>query len=188
MPKRRSPEEVAASLAADPRSMQPWQIKSRLRRGTQDPEEARIALGGKHIDEWDPEELARGKPRNAGGTFTGKTPAWVTEELQDEAARRFKAWLRREMAGKSVSAIRAVGELVHDAESDRVRLDAAKFLLEQVVGKPQQEITGDVRMDLQHMLAGMLVNPDGMEAVDYDLDEEDVEEVEFEDDDEDDLD
>lgn len=152
-------EEAAARLAEDTRAMTPWQIRQRLRRGTQDPEEARIAMGGKPVDEWDHEELARGRPRNSAGNFGGAIPAWVTEDVQEEAHRRFKQWLKREMSRHSITALETVADLVGDADTDRVRLDASKFLLEHVVGKPQQDIKGDVQVKLAGLLAGVIVNP-----------------------------
>lgn len=155
------------------RSTHPKAIRARLRAGTEDPEWARIQMGGKHIDDWSIEELARGRPKNDKGTFQGSKPAWVTDEMAEEAQRRFKKWLRSEMMAGSISAVSTVKELVFDAESDRVRLDAAKFLLEHVVGKPQQEITGDVRMNIQHLLAGVLVTPEGAEAIDAEIIDDD---------------
>lgn len=180
--KRHTPSRAETGL---PVSQDPRSIRKRLRRGTQDPEAARIAMGGKAIEEWDHEELARGRPRRSDGTFKGPIPAWVTDELQEEAARRFKRWLRNEMAAKSIPAMRAVADLVEDAESDRVRLDAAKFLLEHVVGKPQQEVTGDIRMNIQHLLANVLVTPEGDEAIDAEIIDDDDDSDDWSDDDED---
>lgn len=144
---------------------EPHLIRHRLRKGTLDPEIGRELLGGKPIEEWDLDELARGRPRAADGTFKGRKPAWVTPQLQEEAQTRFREFLKGELAAGSLRALARVKDLVDDAESDRVRLDASKFILEYLIGKPTQEIKADIGLQLQGLLAGVLVNPDGQEAI-----------------------
>lgn len=143
----------------------PELVRRRLKRGTLDPESARELLGGKHIDEWDLDELAKGRPRCANGTFKGPKPAWVTPQLQEEAQVRFREWAKGELSKGSIKALATVMELISDAESERTRLDASKFTLEYVLGKPTQEIKADVGLQLQGLLAGVLVNPDGQNAI-----------------------
>ena len=43
--------------------------------------------------------------------------------------------------------------------SASVKLDATKFLLEHVVGKPKQHITQDISVKLQGLLGTVMVNP-----------------------------
>lgn len=153
-------------------------ILNRLRRGTLDPEIARQKLGGKPIEEWDLDELARGRPRDVGGGFRGQKPAWVTPQLEEEAYTRFRKWVKGELSGGSIRALNRIKDLVDDAESDRVRLDAAKFLIEHLVGKPTQEVKGDINMQIQGLLAGVLVNPDG-ESANPEIGSGDIEEAEL---------
>src|SRR5262245_63124610 len=35
----------------------------------------------KPIEQWDPEELARGRPRSRDGNFTGRPPRWITRAV-----------------------------------------------------------------------------------------------------------
>lgn len=151
------------------------QVLTRLRRGTLDPEIARQALGGKPIEEWDLDELARGRPRASDGSFKGPAPTWVTAELKEEAYNRFKEYVKGELAGGSLRALSRIKDLIDDAESDRVRLDASKFVLEHLIGRPTQEVKGDISLNLQQILAGVLVNPNGAEAIDVEAEYEELE-------------
>src|SRR6478609_9046244 len=52
--------------------------RRKMRRGEALMDDALIEIGWKPVEEWDDEELARGRPRNSLGTFTGRKPGWVT--------------------------------------------------------------------------------------------------------------
>jgi len=52
----------------------------------------------KPIEEWDWQELARGRPRCADGTFKGVAPQWVTLAVRNEAKRRLLARANAEIA------------------------------------------------------------------------------------------
>src|SRR4051794_35813754 len=49
-----------------------------------------IAELHKPLEEWDDEELARGRPRAMDGSFRGKSPDWINRQVHEEALRRFK--------------------------------------------------------------------------------------------------
>jgi hypothetical protein len=73
-------------------SRKPKEIRKRLRRG--DNLERDLAMleeaGYKPVSEWDDEELARGRPRDRRGLFSGRTPEWRKEQVEAEALRRHK--------------------------------------------------------------------------------------------------
>ncbi|AVR56897.1 hypothetical protein PBI_TRISCUIT_24 [Microbacterium phage Triscuit] len=123
----------------------------------------------KPLREWDNEELARGRPRSADGTFSGPTPEYVTMEMHEEAMDRFTSIVRTGMRTATVDALKVLGEILNDEEVDNrgkpvvaagTKLDAAKFLIEHIVGKPTQHIESDVSVKLQGILGAVMVNPD----------------------------
>jgi hypothetical protein len=127
----------------------------------------------KPIDEWDMEELARGRPRNKSGTFTGPSPSWLTPLIIKQAKDRLRVLTRDEIAVFSSDATRVLHKLMVSDELDddgkpivsaSVKLNAAQYLLDQTIGKATNpvEVTGNVQ--LQHLFASVVVNPDGSEA------------------------
>ena len=162
----------------------------------------------KPIEEWDMEELARGRPRAADGSFRGKKPAYVSRELHETAMDNFKQMVRSEMNGNTVDALLVLNEVLsnndHDAKGRPVvgwatKVDAAKWMVEHVLGKAVQPTTSDISAKLQLILGAAMVNPSDsempaelegyrpahigfrQEAVDPDADpeDEDVEEAEI---------
>ncbi|MEV0811422.1 hypothetical protein [Micromonospora sp. NPDC050200] len=73
-------------------SRKPKEIRKRLRRG--DNLERDLAMleeaGHKPVSEWDDEELAKGRPRDRRGSFSGRAPEWRKEQVEAEALRRHK--------------------------------------------------------------------------------------------------
>jgi hypothetical protein len=123
----------------------------------------------KPLREWDNEELARGRPRNKDGTFSGPSPEYVTMEMHEEAMDRFTSVIRTGMRVATVDAIKVLGEIITDQELDNrgkpvvaagTKVDAAKFLIEHLIGKPTQHIESDVSVKLQGILGAVMVNPD----------------------------
>lgn len=122
----------------------------------------------KPLADWDAEELARGRPRNSKGGFTGPKPAWVSAEMHEEAMDRFKSIIRTGMRVATVDAIEFVKRVMNDDSTDNrgrpivpasTKLQAATFLIEHLAGKPTQRIESDVSVKLQGILAGVMVNP-----------------------------
>jgi hypothetical protein len=137
------------------------------RRGETIPKQERDMIW-KPIEDWDIEELARGKPRNANGDFRGKTPAYVTREVHEQAMDLFKRQIRLEMNGKAVDALMVLSQILGNDEVDEkgrplvaagTKLDGAKFLIEHVIGKAVQPTTNDISVKLQGILGMALVNP-----------------------------
>ncbi len=182
----RVPEEVSTAEQwrrdQEGNSLRPKQIRARKRRlrarGKPDgltKEEAQ-AFYHKPIEEWDMEELAHGKPRNASGNFKGRKPSWVTPAVGEEMSKRFKAVIKEHMNVHTVSALEKLGELIENDERDEkgkpivapsVQLQAAQFLLEHVVGKPKQEVKSEISVALQGVLAQVMVNPTELATGNY---------------------
>jgi hypothetical protein len=126
------------------------------------------ALHKKPLADWDAEELARGRPRDAKGGFKGPKPAWVTAEMHEEAMDRFKSIVRTGMRVASIDAIEFMQRMINDEETDNrgrplipasTKLQAAQFLVEHLVGKPTQRVESDVSVKLQGLMAQVMVNP-----------------------------
>src|SRR6266702_2870020 len=90
-------------------------IRRRARAGKMDPKEAAKALYGKPIDD---DELAHGQPRAEDGKFHGRPPAWLTDELNAEAERRFRTVIRRHLNVSTLSATKIVAKLMEDERED----------------------------------------------------------------------
>jgi hypothetical protein len=148
------------------------QIRARMRRKAKrgeliTDEEQRMLY--KPIEEWDLDELAHGRPRGPGGTLRGPAPKWITREMHERATSLFKAAVRSQMNGHTPGAIETINKILTSEEVDEkgkpivpasTKLDAAKFLLEHVVGKPTQRVESDISVKLQGILAQVMVNPD----------------------------
>lgn len=143
------------------------QIRARARRKEKMLAEE-LAMLWKPVDEWDHEELARGRPRDAAGGWRGKSPEWVSRAVHEEVLKRFQTVVKTEMNQHTLIALTVVEHLLKSDEIDdkgkptvsaATKLDAAKFLLEHVVGKPKQRIETDISVKLQAMLGMAMVNP-----------------------------
>lgn len=130
----------------------------------------------KPLDEWDADELARGRPRNSKGKFSGPNPTWVTAEVHEEAMDRFKSIVKTGMRIATVDAIKVVQDILNDDSTDNrgrplvaasTKLQAATFLIEHVAGKPTQRIENDVSIKLQAILGSVMVNPSELATGNY---------------------
>lgn len=145
------------------------QIRQRARRKMKiAQDEIQLLYEGRGIDTWDAEELARGRPRASDGTFKGKAPAFIDRNLHEQIVKRFEEIVRQEMNAYTVDALRVVGKILDNEEVDDknkplvaagTKLDAAKFLIEHVIGKPKQRMETDISVKLQAILGHAMVNP-----------------------------
>jgi hypothetical protein len=147
-------------------------LRRRVNKGVKIADEAWNQLY-KPIEEWDMEELARGRPRNAAGNFIGPTPQYMTRELHERAMERFKSLIRNDMNAHSITALKTIQLVLESEEVDArgkpivpasTKMDAAKFLLEHIVGKPTQPTTADISVKLQGILGTVMVNPMELQA------------------------
>lgn len=168
----RTPESDDRPMNAKGRLMTAKQVRSRARRQIQKgkpvADEDFEAWSGKPIDEWDIEELARGRPRDAGGHFRGMPPKYMPRAVHERIAERFKMLVRDQMNQNSVVALGVVKNILINEEVDEkgkplvpagTKLDAAKWLVEHVVGKPVQPTQTDISVKLQGVLGAVMVNP-----------------------------
>jgi hypothetical protein len=94
----------------DGKLMTPKQIRARARRrGEKAKRKGRQGKAGaimtpdelaamyKPLEDWDLEELARGRPRAQDGTFRGRSTGWINRETHEEAMKRFKEVVKTEL-------------------------------------------------------------------------------------------
>lgn len=168
-PKRPAPRD------ADGKLLTPKQIRARARRRVKRneviSEQEMEYLYRKPVSEWDLQELAHGRPRNEKGHFRGPNPSWISAVVHEEAMAKYTAAVKTSMRATTVDALSVITELINDDNVDEkgkpivpagTKLDAAKFLIEHVVGKPTQRIESDVSVKLQGILGQVLVNPADM--------------------------
>lgn len=149
------------------------QARARARRNVREREKS-LALLYKPVDQWDDEELARGRPRAADGTFRGATPEWVNRAVHEEALKRFTEVSRGEQQATvplALSTIRTI--LTNEDLDDRgkpvvpwgVKADVAKWSIEHLLGKPTQRHEMDISVKLQGILATVMVQADEQGAL-----------------------
>ena len=168
------------------KSNRPTAIRNRLKRADKKFEEAKADVElyyQKPIDEWDFEELQRGRPRNKNGDFTGRAPKWLTPVLMAEAQSRLKTMSAQQLGMYAGDAIKVMHELMMKSRVPMVRFQAAKYVLDQIIGLPTQRVEAKAQIEFESLLADVMVNPDGSEdGMIIDLDEEEWEEEEDDDD------
>lgn len=122
----------------------------------------------KPIEEWDLEELARGRPKGADGTFRGRKPGWITREVHERAMELFVENTRGEMGALTPDALDSLRWVLSSDEVDErgkpivpasAKNQASMFILEHVVGKPKQHVQQDISVKLQGILGSVMVNP-----------------------------
>lgn len=123
----------------------------------------------KPVEKWDLEELARGRPRNKSNNFSGvQRPKWVPQEVHEEALSVFQNVVKTNMNVSAIHALEAIKTLLENDEYDdrgrplvspSTKLDASKYLLDHVVGKPKQHVQNDISIKLQSILGVVMGNP-----------------------------
>jgi hypothetical protein len=160
-------------------SRDPKQVRARMRRQREyDEHERQIQEETgviKPLEEWDLEELARGRPKNRNGKFSGPAPRWITRETHELAMERFKSLVKEEMAATTEDGLKAIRKILRNDDLDQrgrpvipptVKLQAAQFLIEQMVGRAVQPTTSDISVKLQGLLAQVTVIPGSEGAAD----------------------
>lgn len=147
--------------------MTPKQIRARSRR-RKAVYEKELAEMYKPVEEWDAEELARGRPRAADGSFKGKPPMWMTTAFHEQIIRRFEVIVKEEMNSMTVEALTVLATVLKDNTTDfrgkdrvspNVKVDVAKFLIEHIIGKPKQRTESEVSVKLEGLLGLAMVQP-----------------------------
>lgn len=120
----------------------------------------------KPMDEWDEEELARGRPRAIDGTFRGRPPVWVSRAMHETAIETFRENIRGRMRVNAIAAVEYLQGVLGDDSVDEkgrpnvsasTKTQAAMFLVEHLLGKPKQEVSADISVKLQGVLAQAMV-------------------------------
>ncbi|MGX9924118.1 hypothetical protein ACWIG4_30190 [Streptomyces sp. NPDC002248] len=169
---RRVPEGDIRPRTSEGRLTDPKQVRARVRRkiskGQKISEEEFEIWAGKPIDQWDLEELSRGRPRDARGGFRGRPPLYMPRAVHERITDRFKLLVRNEMNVSTAQALGVISSLLSSEELDDkgkpivpagTKLDAAKWLVEHVIGKPVQPTQTDISVKLQSILGTVMVNP-----------------------------
>lgn len=122
----------------------------------------------KPVEEWDLEELARGRPRNMQGNFRGAKPQWITRDVHERSMDLFRKAVKMEMNAAAPTAINIIYAMLENEEVDdkgkpvvpwATKFQAATFLLEHIVGKPTQRVENDLSVKLQAILGVVMANP-----------------------------
>jgi hypothetical protein len=162
------------------KSNRPSAVRQRLRKANQTFEDAKADVElyyQKPIEEWDWEELQRGQPKTRDGRFVGGRPKWITPVLMAEAQARLRVMTAQQLGRYAGDAIKVMAELMNTSRVPMVRFQAAKYVLDQIIGLPTQRVETKAQSDFESLLADVMVNEDGSEdAMVIDLDETEWEE------------
>jgi hypothetical protein len=152
-------------------SKDPAQVRNRIRRRGHDIERDIAILYKKPIEEWDLEELARGKPRNKVGNFSGRPPEWITPAVIKESRRRLMDQTFGELAGYAEVALRVLEKLMKSEEVDangrplvdaKTKLAASTYVLDHIIGKPKAIVEiEEAKANQRLALAAAIVLDDG---------------------------
>lgn len=168
---------MVAGRSRDPSklSTNPKQIRTRMRRrGVKMDEDIRLYMEHayhKPIEEWDLEELARGRVRDKNGEFRGRAPSWVTPEIMKEAKRRLLLETYGKLAGHIDQAVLTMGNLLVSEDTDdngkplvdaRTKFAAAAFIIEHTIGKPKAVIEHTADENVRGAIAAAIILDDGM--------------------------
>lgn len=139
----------------------------------------RILTGQDDLSDWDDEELRKGTRRDKNGKWQGKAPIVVPKALHDELIRRTMLHANEIMQDNLEEAVR---ELVHIATSEaceaKDRLRAISMIMDRVMGKPADKVEISGQSPWLVALQGGIVTMNGNGVVE----EDDVDEAEWEDD------
>ena len=160
---------------AEGKLLTPKQIRARARRKTKRSDvmsdQELEYLYKKPVEEWDLEELAHGRPKGKDGRFRGPRPKWINAAIHERAMEKYTAAVKGSMRETTVDALQLLKDLIANDDVDDkgkpivpagTKLEAAKFLIEHVVGKPTQRIESDISVKLQGILGSVIVNPNDM--------------------------
>lgn len=139
------------------------------------------------VEEWDDEELARGRRRDKNGRFTGRDPVVVPTHVYHEVVRRSirRAQLTLHDGGTEAATVKAIQTLVaimsSEAADEKARVAAAKIIIDRGLGKESTNVEVTVRPPafLGVIQAGLVALPSGSDDSDI-IDAEVIEEGDVE--------
>lgn len=123
----------------------------------------------KPLDQWDLEELKRGRPRGIDGKFRGPTPqgflrAEIKEKIREELQRR----VRGKLDTLTIDALSTIEAIMDNNEIDGrgrpivpagVKMRAAEFVVDHMMGKPVARVENDLSAKLMAVLGDVMVAP-----------------------------
>lgn len=155
-------------------SSRPRAVRRRLRAKTKRLEASVLhdieVMYHKPVEEWDWEELAHGRPRNDDGSFSSAKPKWITPAITAEAKRRMRLMTEEQVMVHADDAVRVLSMLMTNDRTDEfgklvvpasVKLQAAQYVLNQIMGTPKARIEFEDHNPLAELMGAILVNPDG---------------------------
>lgn len=182
-------------------SDKPSQIKNRLKRARKRAEKTgddtdyqwefnrlKETGGIKPIEDWDLAELAHGMPRHSDGKFRGVRPSWITPEVTREIKKRLYNETFAMIGSNADLAVQTIIKLMTSDEVDfrgkplvdaRTRLDAAKYVIDHILGKAEKIVTFDATDGVREMFAAAIVLEDGFPQGHLEIEGEVVEDTEL---------
>lgn len=97
-------------------------------------EDKMYAEGLLNMEDWDDEELIRGYRKMRNGRF-GTPPKYIPREVQQKALRLIIQRGKRKLDGAYIKATDLLVQLAQNAESEKVKLEAIKEVMDRVGGK-----------------------------------------------------
>jgi hypothetical protein len=108
------------------------------------PVAAAVVFDGEPLDDWDDDELIRGKRKDKNGKFTGRPAQVIPARLHRELTRRRFSRSRDLMAESLEDCARMLRSIVVDeAAPIRSRIHAAEVLMDRVLGRPKESMAID---------------------------------------------
>ncbi len=155
-------------------STKPLKIRERQRKAVNQLNHDIELMYKKPVKDWDFEELRRGRPRGDDGTFPrGSRPDWITDVVLSEIQQRLQMMTRGQLARYARDALKVFVDVMRDDRVDdngrpltssSTKLDAAKYVMDQIIGKSTTKVELSGSVELQNILARVMVNPDGEDA------------------------
>lgn len=108
-----------------------------------------------------PEELARGRLKNADGTFRGAPSRWVPAEFHKECVRELMRRGKELYQENYIQAIQAMTTIATTPSIEvNSRIKAAQFVIERIEGKVPEKLEIGVSEPWQELLSGVVATID----------------------------
>lgn len=108
------------------------------------PVAAAVVYDGASLDDWDDEELLRGRRKNKNGKFNGRPPLVIPAALHKELTRRRFSRAHDLLSDSLVDAAQMLRAVVNDVEvAPEARIHAAEVIFSRVLGRPRESIAVD---------------------------------------------
>ncbi len=124
----------------------------------------------KPVEQWTMEELSRGYPRTLDGKWPSQPPSQLMRgAIREKIEERFRTVIRQDMSGLTVEAITQIRHILKNDDVDgrgrpavpaSVKMKAAEFLIDHLVGKPKQVVETDISVKLAGILGDVMIAPE----------------------------